>query len=307
MLWSGSTQGVTNDVCPPAGIPFMTENLGHACEAAGKTWRAYSEGLPAVGSDVCTNPATNYLRRHCVWSYFGNLDHSNEREYADLTTDIANGTLPNLAFVIPNTHDDSHDTGYGVSFGDQWLAANLPAMIDAVGPRGVVILTWDEDANNAGNRILTVFSGPLVKAGYVTTQGYILSHWNITRTIADALGIERPGLAASAVPIEDIWDPALAVEPGTHDGHVLSAPVPNPSAAGISARLTLAAPARVEACVFDLAGRRVRLLDRGMRSGAYELRWDGRDESGMRAGPGVYMLRVQAGAQTLERKAVVLR
>ena len=65
MLWSGSTQGVTNDVCPPLGAPYAAENLGHACEAAGKTWRAYSEGLPAIGSTLCTNPATFYLRRHC--------------------------------------------------------------------------------------------------------------------------------------------------------------------------------------------------------------------------------------------------
>jgi len=306
MLWSGGTQGITTDVCPPAGIPFDTENLGHACEVAGKTWRTYAEGLPAPGSDVCTNPATYYLRKHCPWTYFSNLDHNNEREYADLAADIANDALPNLAFVIPDSHDDSHDTGYDVTWGDNWLAANVPAMLDAVGPRGVVIVTWDEDDGHSGNRILTVFDGPLVQAGYVSTD--FTYHWNVVRTIADALGIERPGLASSAAPIEDIWglDP-LGVTPGAR-GHVsLSAPAPNPSAGTLSARLTLARPMGVDAGVFDLAGRRVRTLARGLRSGAVELRWDGRDEAGTEAGAGVYMIRVQTGVETLERKAVVLR
>jgi hypothetical protein len=305
MLWSGNTQGVTNDVCPPVGAPFTVENLGHACEVAGKTWRAYSEGLPAVGSDVCTNSATYYLRRHCPWSYFSNLDHNNERELADLATDIANNTLPNLAFVIPNTHDDTHDTGYDVTWGDNWLAANMPAMLTAVGPRGLVILTWDEDDKTAGNRILTVFNGPLVVAGTLVT-GFTY-HWNVVRTIADALGIERPGRATSAAPIDGIWFDPLGVAPGARGRHVLAAPVPNPSAGSVSARLMLAGPAEVVAGVYDLAGRRVRLLESGLRSGTVELRWDGRDETGAPAGAGVYMLRVHAGAQTLERKAVVLR
>src|SRR5262245_33263382 len=30
-LWSGTTQGVTSDQCPPLSSPFGTENLGHAC------------------------------------------------------------------------------------------------------------------------------------------------------------------------------------------------------------------------------------------------------------------------------------
>src|SRR5262249_23507104 len=39
-LWAGSTLSVTSDACPPFGSPYSAENLGHACEAAGLTWRA---------------------------------------------------------------------------------------------------------------------------------------------------------------------------------------------------------------------------------------------------------------------------
>lgn len=306
MLWSGNTQGVTNDVCPPAGSPYATANLGQACEAAGKTWRSYAEDLPAVGSTVCTNNGTLYVRRHCPWTYFSNLDHNNERPFADLATDISNGTLPNLAFVIPNNHSNTHDNGYDVYFGDTWLDTHMPAMLDAVGPYGVVILTWDEDDNHAGNRILTVFKGQLVRSGYQSTA--LTYHWNLLRTICDALGVARPGLASSALPIEDIWlEGLVGVTPGAGGGISLSAPSPNPSRGGIQARLSLSQPVTVDAGIYDLDGRAIRRIASGTHSGGLDLRWDGCHESGRPASAGVYLLIVRAGDRTLQQKAVLFR
>src|SRR5437763_1716417 len=54
MLFSGSNQGVTNDNLP-AGTPWSTANLGGALINAGKTFAAYSQGLPSVGSTVTTS------------------------------------------------------------------------------------------------------------------------------------------------------------------------------------------------------------------------------------------------------------
>lgn len=203
-LWSGDTQGVTGDQCPAGGRPWMTENLGHLLEAKGLSWRAYSEDLPAVGSSVCKASGGLYTRKHDPWTYFGNLDHQNERPYADLASDIAAGTLPALAFVIPNNNDNMHDRP--VAFGDAWLARNLPAMIDAVGPRGAVVLTWDENDNGAGNQVLTVIAGAQVKPGFISDRP--VSHYTLLRTICDALRLEAPGLAASETPIADIWKAA---------------------------------------------------------------------------------------------------
>src|SRR5436309_14754569 len=98
-LWAGSTLGVTNDACPPAGSPYGVENLGHACEAAGLTWRAYSETMPSVGYPGCTYDGTLYTRKHDPWTDFNNLNHLNERPFGDFQNDIGALTLPNLAFV----------------------------------------------------------------------------------------------------------------------------------------------------------------------------------------------------------------
>jgi phospholipase C len=208
-LWGGNPM-VTNDNCPPAGSPYALPNLGQACAAAGKTWRAYSENLGSIGSTACSfsgNSSTGlYTRKHDPWVSYSNLDHANERPYADLALDIAAGQLPNLAFVVPNNCDNSHNSttaGCGVADADVWLSQQLPAMIAAVGPRGLVVLTWDEDDDSEGNQVLTVFSGGLVQSGAVSNRS--ITHYTVVRTVCDALGIAPVGAAASEQPITDVW------------------------------------------------------------------------------------------------------
>ena len=208
-LWAGNTY-VTNNNCPATGSPWGFANLGNACQTAGKTWRAYSENLAVVGSTACSYDGSAasglYTRKHAPWTYFTNVNHSNERPYSDLALDIANNTLPNLAFVVPNNCHNSHNLstpGCGVPESDTWLSQNLPQMLTAVGPNGLVILTYDEDNNDEGNRILTVFAGNRVIPG--ATSGRLIYHYTVLRTICDALGLPPVGAAFSELPITDIW------------------------------------------------------------------------------------------------------
>lgn len=65
-------------------------------------------------------------------------------------------------------------------------------------------------------------------------------------------------------------------------------------------------PARLE--VFDIAGRRVRLIaDRTLPKGATVLPWDGRDGSGLAADAGVYFVRLTTPRATRLVRTVVLR
>lgn len=308
-LWAGSTLGVVNNNCPPPGSPYTVENLGHALETAGKTWRAYSENLPSAGSGVCATGEASplYTRKHEPWTDFSNLNHNNERIYSDLAIDITNHTLPTLAFVIPNNCDNMHNTGCTVTFGDTWLSNNLPAMIGAVGSNGIVILTWDEDAGTTGNNnhILTVFKGQVVRSG-IQSPG-VVTHYNLLRTICDALAITPIGAAAGASAIDDIWVGGSQGPPVTDNELRLSSPTPNPSSTGVTARLWLPEASPVEAGIYDLAGHSIRALARGVRTGAVDLQWDGRRDDGTQSGAGVYFLKVRVGARALEQKAVLLR
>jgi hypothetical protein len=75
---------------------------------------------------------------------------------------------------------------------------------------------------------------------------------------------------------------------------------PNPGRGATSVQLHVAGAAtdraaQGEASIFDLTGRRVRVLHRGaIARGLTSLTWDGRDERGGELKPGVYLLRLAA-------------
>lgn len=219
-MWAGSLLGVTNNNCPALGAPLMAENLGHACEAAGITWRAYSENLAFAGSTACSYDGTAssglYTRKHEPWTQFGNLNHQNERPYSDLAADIAANTLPRLVFIIPNNCHNTHNSGTlgcTVPDGDAWLAANLPAVINALGPRGLLVLTWDEDDSSANNHILTVFVGPAALPGAVSSQ--VITHYTLNRMICEAFGLPPMALGANEASIANVWDPSVPARKDT--------------------------------------------------------------------------------------------
>ena len=75
-------------------------------------------------------------------------------------------------------------------------------MITAVGSRGLVVLTYDEDDHSTDNHILTVFVGGRAKSGYQSTG--TVNHYSVVRTICDALGLAPFANAATASPILDV-------------------------------------------------------------------------------------------------------
>jgi hypothetical protein len=287
-LWSGSTFGIANDNCPADGSPFNAKNLGRACEQAGVSWRSYCEELPAAGDPVCSSGG--YERKHAPWTDFSNLDHMNERPLTDLYSDITAAQLPKLAFVVPNQCHSTHDCS--TTTGDTWLAGIMPLLIDAAGPNGVVILTWDEDDDASYNHILTVFAGATVKTGYSHT-GFV-NHYNVLRTICDALGVTPMGAAATAGSIYDIWSPVTAVGRRPFDVYAIVGVVPNPFNPQTSIRFLLPRELAVSAEVYAVDGRRIASLlhDAVFPAGENEVRWDGRDTHGRRVASGVYLFRL---------------
>ena len=85
----------------------------------------------------------------------------------------------------------------------------------------------------------------------------------------------------------------------------------NPLVSGEPAvRLGLARTDRVRIALYDVAGRRVRLLaDRSFPAGEHSLTWDGADDEGRRLARGVYFARVRYARSGFEaaKKLVILR
>ncbi|NNE44433.1 MAG: T9SS type A sorting domain-containing protein, partial [Gemmatimonadetes bacterium] len=83
---------------------------------------------------------------------------------------------------------------------------------------------------------------------------------------------------------------------------------PNPSLRDVDLRFSLARAGEVSLEVFDLRGRRVATVHRGLLpAGEHRATWDGRDARGLRVGAGVYFLRMDAEDRSSTRKLLRLR
>jgi hypothetical protein len=83
---------------------------------------------------------------------------------------------------------------------------------------------------------------------------------------------------------------------------------PNPFNSTTVIGMHLISGAEVKAEVYDLRGRRVKiLLDGFQRAGRRTMTWDGRDDSGRPVPSGVYTVRLDAGTETAVRKILFLQ
>jgi hypothetical protein len=85
----------------------------------------------------------------------------------------------------------------------------------------------------------------------------------------------------------------------------LLASVPNPFNAGTELRFELPAAGPYEIEVYDVAGRRVTSFRGIGRTGANAVRWDGRDDQGRKASPGVYYYRMVSSGRAASRTVVL--
>jgi len=82
---------------------------------------------------------------------------------------------------------------------------------------------------------------------------------------------------------------------------------PNPFEARTTIGFDLPTGAAVRLEVFDVAGRRLRVLaDHYFAPGYYTVEWDKRTGSGSSVGPGMYFYRIQAGPFRARKKMVLL-
>ena len=196
-LFSGSTQGVTNNACP---FSFDTDNLATTLLAAKLDFASYSESLPAMGDLGCVSGA--YQRKHnpvANWQQGMRLPAGVNRRFADFPEDYAQ--LPAIAMVIPDMDHDMHDGSFEAA--DAWLERHIDPYVKwAYQHNSLLVLTWDEDDYRGDNRIVTILAGPMVKAG---TSSQHIDHYNLLATLLGFYGLPAPGAGHDAEKIRGIW------------------------------------------------------------------------------------------------------
>jgi phosphatidylinositol-3-phosphatase len=196
-LFSGSTQGITDDSCPHR---FSSGNLAAELISAGRTFAGYSEDLPAAGSGVCTSGG--YARKHVPWINFTNVPAAASLPFSRFPGGQY-ARLPTVSFVIPNLCHDMHDCS--IAIGDSWLRAHLAGYAAwARQHHSLLIVTWDENDDRPGNQIATIFAGQMVRHGRF---GQPVTHYNVLATLESVYRLPLLGHARTAAPISGIWIP----------------------------------------------------------------------------------------------------
>jgi len=193
MLTTGQT--ITSDDSFTGTV--NADNIVHELLAAGKTWKSYAEsrGDPLL-----------YVRRHDPLSYFSYVVNSATQmqqltSFSQFKSDLANNTLPNFSFIVPNLLDDAHDGPLSVA--DLWLQANIgPLISNATFQKdGLLIIVFDEaagsDSTHGGGHVAAVIISPKAKQTFQSSTLY--QHQSTLRLMLEGLGITTlPGSSSSA-------------------------------------------------------------------------------------------------------------
>ncbi len=188
-LFSGSTQGVTNDDCIGMNGPFDVADLYTRLTISGFSVRGYMESMPSNGSLICVSGL--YVQKHNPFPFFEDVPVTAWKVYRG--PKMPGPNTPNLVWITPNLIDDMHD-GDNISVqvhnGDVWLSENLPPIINFCNANnGLIILTMDEGP--ILNHIFTVLIGPRIPRNAINPG--VFTHYNTIKTITDNFGVKALG------------------------------------------------------------------------------------------------------------------
>ncbi|MCU1219609.1 MAG: phosphoesterase [Candidatus Angelobacter sp.] len=187
---------------------FNVDNIERHLLINGMTFKSYAQTLPYAGYTGLFSGA--YMKRHAPLPYFTEMAHSsllkNHVSTSELAKDIANGTLPNFAFITPDGNHDMHNCSANLNIcfaaADSFLKNTIGPLLASPpfqpGGDGVLII-WADEADlgsdnrcsatvlsGCGGHILVAMIGPQVKAGYKSTTTY--HHQSVLRTALEAMG-----------------------------------------------------------------------------------------------------------------------
>ena len=207
-LFSGSMHGVKDNTCP---VTVSGDNLGSLLLRAGFGIATYSESMPSVGYTGCESG--DYRRKHnpaVNWQGI-NIPPEANRPFSSFPADLAR--LPTVSIVVPDQANDMHDGAAPETIrrGDAWLKQHIERYVQwAMQNNSLLVLTFDEDDGSEGNRITTIFVGPMVKPGRYDRR---TDHYGVLRTLLDLYGLPAGGLgaAATAEAVRDIWQPGTTI------------------------------------------------------------------------------------------------
>jgi hypothetical protein len=197
-LTGGSTHAVTSD-CTGCSVPGA--GLAGQLSSHGISWRAYMEDYPRPCFQGAS--AGEYAKKHDPFLYYRAIAGPAACHYvlpfSALHAAISAHRLPRFAWITPNLCHDMHDCS--LHTGSAFLQTLIPGLLRALGPRGLLFLTWDEGSSDngccrlatGGHIVLIVAGGGARRHARLSTP---VDHYSVLQTIEDLLRLPRLGGAA---------------------------------------------------------------------------------------------------------------
>jgi hypothetical protein len=185
-------------------------NVADQVEAAGLTWKQYSDGTtrPCVhdsysptatgsgsvpgdsyqgngGTPTDAGAGKDYADRHVPFLYYASIIgdsarcNAHLRPFTDLSTDLAANALPSYSFITPDTCNDGHDATCsngkpgGLTAADAFLVRTVPTLLAYLRAHdGVLFVTFDE--GGAGDTSGCCTGGPAGTSGFGGQVGMLV-------------------------------------------------------------------------------------------------------------------------------------
>lgn len=183
-------------------IKVTAQHIGDELEAAGKTWKAYEQGM-GTPCNTSNNYDSYYEPDDAPFINFTNISSNHTRcaahlfDTTQLTTDLQSiGTTPNFAWIAADDYYDGESSGNGsptsLQVQNGWLQQTLQPIFNSPAwkqQRSLLVLTWDESESSGTNHVATILLGSpgTTQSGYASNVSY--NHYSVGRTIENALGI----------------------------------------------------------------------------------------------------------------------
>jgi len=206
-LWSGSTQGITDD-----GVHNFTygRTLADQITASGRSWHVAAENVPlgcfkgesASGGE---DGPGDYARKHEPAISWTSVSSSPSR--CSNITDFRHFRpgLGNFWFIVPNLCHDMHDCS--VATGDAWLKGFLPGILGSAAFRsnGLIVITFDEGSSDqgGGGKVATILISPKAKTAFVSSHPH--NHYSLVRTIEALWGMPCMAHSCSANTLREFF------------------------------------------------------------------------------------------------------
>lgn len=238
-LYSPMHASIPNYLAATSGVatnqfsPLRVTNVGTLVGDVHRTWGEFEESMPGP-CDLSHALASPYDPGHNPFVLYEPFIQrpaacdSHMLNFTAWNADVANGTVPNYALVVPNMTDDGHNSG--LAGADLWLSTWLPPLLnDSFFRSTAMFILYDEGTTNdavggatsgGGGHIYGVLVSPYARDGYWSPVNY--TTFSILTTTEWLLGLGHTGQNdswATQPPMTDLFDLPQLVSGTVENGH----------------------------------------------------------------------------------------